>query len=915
LNRLEHPSTFATAMAFSHALSRNPRRMFARRRASVAVSFGLVLAGAAVVAIPASAATPAVYVDSLGTGWSNWSYGATVDFAAASPGRTGAAMGTQLTGQWGAMSLRADAPIAITSTTAVQFSVHGGAAGVALEFLAGNDSYSTRSNFVRVSAPPNVWTVVRITAAQMGALAQLSRVQVSAVGGAPTGAFSIDDISIGSSATPPTTPPTTPPATPAPTTTPPPPAGSVPIYTDALNANWGNWSYGSTLNFGASSPGRPGAVIGAQITGQWGAISLRSGTPVAVSANTVLQMSVHGGTGGVALELLAGADNFSPKSNFVTINAPANAWTQVRITAAQLGALTSFTRFQMSAVGGGTTGAFSIDDISVSSSTTPPVTTTAPAVTTTAPPVTTTAPPTGNPSGTITVNAAQTRAFSSRMIGSNAASYEGGWTYSDSTIVGRMNGLVGSLRWPGGQHSQSSGWASCQLGAPIPNATPCGPDPGFGQFGKASEFVKLLRSTNTADAIIGLNMNATAKENAALAAFFNGTVGDTRSIGVDQKGADWKTVGYWAQVRTDSGSPTPLNLTIFEFGNETYGGGSQGGRKGCLSPNGWEPTYTCDAAEYLNGLGTGASRFDGFIATRALMKSLFPNIQLGAPIADPIHDKAFNPCCGWNTTYLPYAQNLVALGKDVVDFLNVHEYLTNSPTNDTEMSAFPQNHWTGVYNRLTAIMDQFAGKRLPMIQSEYALYPVVSNDATDKRSNWALNGLVMADSIGMMDKLGFVGANQFNMFSSAQGANIYYGLLRNDGSYTRSPVYWATLLWSRFGNKVATTTSTFDNKSTLSVYGGRTADGSVSLLVINKSTSAQTATLQFQGVTGVNRVVTDVVTSATLHDWEMSLNGVANPASDLNNAPSTVRSFAATTSLSSTFPAGSMTLLRFTPSA
>jgi hypothetical protein len=547
--------------------------------------------------------------------------------------------------------------------------------------------------------------------------------------------------------------------------------------------------------------------------------------------------------------------------------------------------------------------------------------------------------PTGTGDGTITVNAASLRPFSSRMFGTNASSFEGRASFSDPQIIERVNGMVGSMRWPGGQHSQFTGWANCLLGSlPTPtsvaNAAPCitpnDQDPtgsrGVADYANASDFIKLMKATNTTDAVIGMNMSVTAKENTALVAFFNGAVGDTRSIGVDQKGADWKTVGYWAGIRQALGNPDPLNLTIFEFGNETYGGGSQGGKKGCFppspgAPGGWEPTYTCDPAEYLDGLGTGAARFDGFKATRNLMKSLFPSVLLGAPIADTVHDKAVSPDSGWNTIYLPYAQQMVALGKNDIDFLNVHEYITNKASiyagsTDPEIMAAPQIHWKAVVDRLNGVMDTFAGKRLPMYQSEYALYPVVSND-DKKRTNTVFGGLVMADSIGQMDALGFIGASQFNMYSSQDGnlRNIYYGLLRNDGQYTRSPNYWGTLLWSRFGNKVAATTSTFDNKTSLSVYGGKTADGQISVLVINKTTSVLSANINFQGVSGVNRVVTDVASSETLQDWTMSFNGKGNPAGNLSNAPSADLKFAPTSTALRSFPPGSITLLRFTPTA
>ena len=59
-----------------------------------------------------------------------------------------------------------------------------------------------------------------------------------------------------------------------------------------------------------------------------------------------------------------------------------------------------------------------------------------------------------------------------------------------------------------------------------------------------------------------------------------------RSIGVDSKGTDWKTVGYWATLRaaaplpTDDGEqlprishPAPFGIKYWEIGNELYGNG------------------------------------------------------------------------------------------------------------------------------------------------------------------------------------------------------------------------------------------------------------------------------------------------------------------------------------------------------
>lgn len=642
-------------------------------------------------------------------------------------------------------------------------------------------------------------------------------------------------------------------------------------------------------------------AISAQITGQWGALSLRADSPIAVTPATVVTLSVHGGASGVALELLLGSDNFSTRSTPLVVTASANVWVPITVTAAQLGALKSFRRLQLSPVGGAPTGVFSVDDLSIISTVATPIPVPPPPVPATPNP-TIPAPPRGAANGSITINTSQLTPFSSAMRGTNAGSWEKAWSFADPTIVARTAGLFGNMRFPGGQVSQHVGWASCQLGFDIPGAHPCNV-PAASGFAVGSDFIKLVRSTGTPDAIITMNINASAKENAALVAFFNGAVGDARVLGVDQKGADWKTVGYWAKVRSDSGSPDPPNLTIFEFGNETYGG--KGGPR-CMA-DGWEVAYSCDPSHYLFGLGTGAQRYDGYVATKALVRSLFPSVLLGVPIVDPVHT--------WTPTYLPYDREILQLGGASIDFLAVHEYMINGPTNDAAMLAYPQTHWTGMRDRLNALMDQFAGRRIPMYESEYGLYPVLNND-TESRTNWAMNGLVMTDSIGMLHSLGFVGANQFNLFSTGQGpnGNRYYGQLRNDPSFTRSPTYWGTVLWSKFGNQMAATTSTFDNATTLSSYGGRTADGQISLLVINKTTSAQTANIHFQGIAGVNRSVVDVATSTSLSDWNMSFNGVTNPLNNLSDAPSAVGTFAATTAVSWSFPPGSMTLLRFTPS-
>jgi len=72
-------------------------------------------------------------------------------------------------------------------------------------------------------------------------------------------------------------------------------------------------------------------------------------------------------------------------------------------------------------------------------------------------------------------------------------------------------------------------------------------------------------------------------EAAAWVAYANGNPNDAKVIGKDSTGKDWKTVGYWATLRsqaplaTDDGMnllrashPRPLAIKLWEIGSEVY---------------------------------------------------------------------------------------------------------------------------------------------------------------------------------------------------------------------------------------------------------------------------------------------------------------------------------------------------------
>jgi alpha-L-arabinofuranosidase len=704
------------------------------------------------------------------------------------------------------------------------------------------------------------------------------------------------------------------------------------VFGDGFGATWSDFSWWATVEPRSTAPVHDGAAaIAATITNSWGGLSFRTTEPVAVSAATTISFWLHGGTTGAQLAVFTGNDELNNTiSSLAEVRAPANAWALVTVTSAQLGNPIRVARINIVGSQGSTTGRFSVDELRVGSggvppTTTPPPPTTAPPTTvppttvppttvppttappTTAPPTTvppTTAPPTtappSNNDGTIRVNAAAGGiALSPRMWGSNISMYEGGYSFADATVRARSNGKVGLHRYPGGQDSQKWGWASCQLGYDYAGAQSCA---SLQWTAKPGDFIGFVRAVG-GEAVVTLNINATSKENAAFVAFMNGSVGDNRVIGVDQKGADWRTVGYWAQIRANAGYGAPLGVTLWEFGNETYGG--LPGKNGCVT-YGWEVTWTCNATEYINGIGTGAQHFNGYRETKAAMRAVDPNIQLGAPAMNNLPD------------YNNWTADLLRSGGADVDFLEIHPYFVwippaDTPAGNAEILAYPQTKWSSLKNNLDAGFNTYTGgRRIPFLISEYNLTPGTVNDPS-RRINGQGNAMVMADSVGAMNGLGgFMGSNNFELYGTAQADGSWFAMLRHDGGVTRTPLYWAWVLWSRFGATMLPATSTFDAASSVSAYAGRRDGNTITLYVLNKTGSAKTATIAVDGVSGLSREVTDVSAGTSIYDDAPAFNGQTNPNNDLSSAPGATRNLNGLTSYAHTFPPYSMSLVQLT---
>ncbi|MEI7768980.1 MAG: alpha-L-arabinofuranosidase [Chloroflexales bacterium] len=493
----------------------------------------------------------------------------------------------------------------------------------------------------------------------------------------------------------------------------------------------------------------------------------------------------------------------------------------------------------------------------------------------------------------ITVSAAAAAApLDARLFGTNLPAWVGPNSLGSDKIRALTTALGTSVvRIPGGSWSSSYSWLACETGD------------GDGCYwtwaAKPTDFLNFVRATGL-QAMWTVSINGTAKEAAALVAFFNGSVDDTTLIGVDVRGRDWKTVGDWAKLRAKNGNPKPLPITLWEVGNEVYGAKPASGGDQCASW-GWEDVWTCDGTEYMLGKGSGADRHEGYLEFRAAMRAVDPTIMVGA-VGVP-HPGDWS---GWGN-------KVIEKGGADLDFYSIHYYpYDKQPKSAEAILSSAQNVWKDAMDSTNAAFDTLAnGRRAPVAVTEYNLAAFQDLDNGQLMTR-AANALFIADMIGQMAVNGVTMANQWNLANGKANNGTDYGVIDVD-SGKRAPQYYAMRLWSQFGNALLPVESPLPAETTLSVYAGRSADGSISVLAINKTDKPLDARVLIAGAAGARHATANVVAAKNLEATEITFNGVSDPATDFSDAPAkdlgTIDGF-----LDYTFAPYAITLIRLAPS-
>ncbi len=600
------------------------------------------------------------------------------------------------------------------------------------------------------------------------------------------------------------------------------------VYDDALENGWQNYGW-ATLNYSNTSPVHTGTdSISVSATG-YQALYLDhadfDSTPY-----LALTFWIHGGTsGGQTLQVQALVGN-TAQAAFVLPALAANTWQQVTIPLATLGASAkpNLDGFWIKNTSGGTLPTFYVDDISL----------------------------TGAPQPTsahLSVNAGSVvRTLDGRVYGLNTAIWDGNLgTPASVSLLGQMGTQL--LRYPGGSASDVYDWTTNRSDG----AT----------YAWASSFTTFAALAQTAHSQACITVNygsGTPEMAAAWVAYANGSPGNAQTIGVDARGRDWKTVGYWASLRaatplaTDDGlnflrvgQTSPFGFHDWEVGNECYGSweNDQHGVSGSgLTGTAHDPyTYAQYAAQFYQK-----------------MKSVDQTIQVGVvgyPGEDaggdgqhavPNPNESGSLHSGWTPVVLATLAGLNV----TPDFLIYHRY-PEGPGSESDAGLLTDSGGAGGWAvnaaDLRRMLTDYAGTGGSGVQ----ILATENNSVygnPGKQSVSLVNGLYLADSIGSLAQTEIDSLIWWDFRNGSSTANnnstfLYgwrlfgdYGLVAS-GDRSDTPVntpfppfYAAKLLthWARGGDRIVSASSDY---SLLSVYAAKLSNGSLALLVINKDPS------------------------------------------------------------------------------
>ena len=505
---------------------------------------------------------------------------------------------------------------------------------------------------------------------------------------------------------------------------------------------------------------------------------------------------------------------------------------------------------------------------------------------------------------------------------------------------------VNTLRYPGGGYADVFHWSITQPSLEsiygnygttpwwgvTNNYSYMGPSTDFGSFvglldnAQAQAVITIdygsgLQWNSSHTQLVPPFTNAQPQEAAAWVAYANGNAslyGTTNDIviGVDVLSNDWKTVGFWARLRSSTvaqynawagttnhltdynflaiNHPAPAGIKFWEIGNETFGNG--------YSVNYAVPyPYTNYSRQYNPALSP-ATYGQQVKAFSQAMKAVDPTIKIGAVVSTPLGDYS------WDVDDLGqhWTPQVLAQCATNMDFIIAHWYFYNG-NNDNGSSLLPSVaanlpsmiNGTGSHTGTSSGLKDWINQYRPSDPTNVAIF-ITEFGYTGSVTN-AING---SPIIGPVTAL--FDADCYATWMSYGVSNICFlemnktPFLGDASSLTRGETFYAIKLLHAMAVPGDTCVQATSDTSTVRAHAALQQSGNVGLVLLNENrTSPQT----------VNVTITNASLSGTGTEYQLGTNNFTGTQETPTSAPSSNTVSSLGNSFSVTLPPYSMTVL------
>jgi len=455
--------------------------------------------------------------------------------------------------------------------------------------------------------------------------------------------------------------------------------------------------------------------------------------------------------------------------------------------------------------------------------------------------------------------------------------------FANATLPGRFNESgVNTLRYSGGGYADvfhfSITRASWENGITGGGLSPWwGETNNFGYVASSADFgsfVKLLDNMGNGLAVITVNYGSALKftngqshvpdyggqpkEAAAWVAYANGDAGlfgttNDITIGVDEQGNNWKTVGYWARLRASTSSQyqswataaglynsnnaflainraSPVGIKYWEIGNETFGTGYYDSGGG----NGYSVDYHVPydgTTRYGNADLSPAHYGQQVNLYAAAMKAVDPTIKIGAVLSTPPDDYSWDVYRGahWNPEVLSQCASNI-------DFVIAHWYpWAGNNADGSNLLWYVRTKLPLMINGTTPGLDTGANAGLRDWINTYR--PADGTNVEIFITEFGYMGSLSSSVLGPANAV-FV-ADAYATWMDLGVANIDYlemsktPFVGDGGSLTRGSAFYAIKLVHFMQRPGDTTVSATSDQSKLRVHAAARQDGKLGVLLIN----------------------------------------------------------------------------------